>query len=326
MHHGRFHLGLFLLIILPACTDRRPKLFSNQISKPPESAVSLVATVQFDQKPTSALQMVVTGSSLFLTGRPFGFARWDVGSDPESPRLTFAASDNIETFSPYPKFGFWTPDSFAQGALDLYGKSALMSGAAGLSVVDISETHTPVEKARFPAEKIDGVSVTRDSAFVYSAIAHHPTLSVIYGFAEQDVVYTLAAGNPIRILEKAAYADSSVCCAMGASVAGNRVLLAMRQSLWVFDLQPDGRLGASSELDSLQAVNVVTTASHIYVQHEPTVARSSGAGNPAGIYVFDAEGSPVGYLPIQPIRFAVYQDEYIYANLSNTEISIFKIR
>lgn len=320
---------IFILIgfVCIGCTDRRRKFLPQEFSTPQAAPITRVAQVQFDGSPTQVLQMSLVDNSLYLTGRPFGFSRWDVGSDPENPRLIFAASDDIERFSPYPEFGFWTPDSFAQGALDVIGKRAFMSGAAGLSIVDTSQTHSPVEMARFPSQKVEGVQVTRDPDFVYSAVTHHPTLPIAYGFAEQDFVYTLSVeATGVRIMEKAAYSNASVCCAMGAAMMGARTLVAMRGSLWVFELLSDGRLGEPTEFQSLQAINVVATPGFIYVQHEPTYGQASGVAHPKGIYVFDADGNPSAFLPVSPIRFAVYQDRYIYANEDNSQISIYRIR
>lgn len=325
------HPGVFVILalfVLVSCTDRRqPKFSPNQFPQSPEPTIDLVAEVQFMAKTTEVLQMAVEGNSLYVTGRPFGFSRWEIGTNPEEPKIIFAASNAIEAFSPYPKFGFWTPDNFAQGGLNILGTSAFMSGAAGMSVIDIAETHAPIEVARFPSEKIDGVQVTRDPNFVYSAMVHHPSLPLIYGFKESDHVYTLAiSSQAVSIREKAAYGPTGACCAMGAAVSQTSVLVAMRGSLWTFELGADGRLGTATQIDDLQAVNVVTSANYIYVQHAPAARSAGGVVNPAGIYVFDQAGQPVTFLPISPIRFAVFQDTYVFANMENSKVSIFAIR
>jgi hypothetical protein len=314
--------------LLCACTDRRPKTdFPNSVHVTPPEQILPVAEVQFEGQSTEAQQMVVRGGSLFLTGRPFGFSRWDVGANAESPRLTFAASDQITTFSPYPKFGFWTPDAFGQGGLEILGSTALMSGAAGLSIVDISQTHTPVEVGRHPEEKKDNVQVTSHPDFIYSAIVSHPSLPIFYGFRQEDYVVTsrLEGGKSAVPIEKAAYGSSNVCCVAGAGVFANRVLVAMQGSLWVFNFLQDGRLSTPSEFDELSAVNVVAGAEYVYVQHTPTNARPNAVNHPGGIYVFDAGGNNVAFLPITPLRFAVYNDQYLYANEDNTRIRIYKM-
>lgn len=320
--------AVLIFILINGCTDRRrPKFSPQQFPENPESALDLVADVQFLGKDTQVLQMTIQGSSLYLTGRPFGFSRWDIGSSPEDPKIIFAASNSIDAFSPFPKFGFWTPDNFAQGALAVSGKTGLMSGAAGVSQIDLAEGQNPVEVARFPAEKIDGVQVTRDPNFVYGAMVAHPNLPLVYGFKEQDHVYTLSvAALGLTIREKAAYGPQGVCCAMGAAILGSNVLVAMRGNLWTFDLGADGRLGSGSQIDELQAVNVVTTSNYIYVQHEAGSLRSSEAQSPSGIYVFDSQGQPVTFLPVSPRRFAVFQDTYLYANMDDARVSIFAIR
>ncbi|MBI3296017.1 MAG: hypothetical protein HYZ71_14925 [Deltaproteobacteria bacterium] len=323
----KLQLVILALLALPACTDRRPKFLAGQFGLTPPSPISLISTAQFENKATEAMQMEIVGDSLFMTGRPFGVARLDIGADPTNPTLTFAASNQIEAFSPYPQFGFWTPDNFAQGALDVWGKMALMSGAAGVSMVDISQTHTPVEIGRYPSAKVNDVQVTRDPAYVYAALVHHPTLPVAYGFSDQDFIYTLSLNQSgLSVVQKDAYGPQNVCCAMGAAVAGSHVVLAMKASLWTFDLDNGGQLQNPNRIDAIQAVNVVSTGRFIYIQHRPSGANAAGPVNPAGIYVFDMNGTQVSYFPITPVRFAVYNDQYIYANMDNVQVSVYGIR
>src|SRR5262245_2327621 len=90
-------LVLLTLTVAWGCTDkRRPPPRQNVYIQPlPPQTIISRADVQFQNQTTEALQMTTKGGSLYLTGRPFGFSRWDISSNPESPQVIFAVSDEI---------------------------------------------------------------------------------------------------------------------------------------------------------------------------------------------------------------------------------------
>lgn len=326
-------IGLFLLAgLLLSCTERRqnPPVEPVIIQHKQAEVLEAVADVQFDGGDTQVLQMFVKSNSLYLTGFPFGFSRWDIGADAEAPQLTFAASDQLDTFSPYPPLGKWIVDWYASGALTTVGPYALMSGTNGTSIVDMSQTGSPVETYRYPMPPEDSEDILRDEAFVYKAMAVHPTLPYVYGFREQDYVYTLKmSGSRLKLLKKDSYGPqgSGMCCVRGAAVLGDRLYVAFRSRLWVFPLSSGGGLSAPQEIGKFQAYNVASTGNFVYVQHEPTGAPAPGASQPAGIYVFDAAGNQVNYFNLRPNKFTVASDDrHLFANLDNRKIRIFRIR
>jgi hypothetical protein len=91
--------------------------------------------------------MLVKGSSLILSGKPFGFSLWDIGTNPLSPRMLYAYSDNIGAFS---SMGGWTPDYYAGGAMGILGPYVLTSGAAGASLIDTTDKGAARELFRYP--------------------------------------------------------------------------------------------------------------------------------------------------------------------------------
>lgn len=310
--------------MLPGCTDRRaPKITPREVQYAPQQILQNVAEVQFQESDTITLNMVTSGGSIYLTGRPFGFAKWDVSADPENPHLTFSASDRIDQFSPDPPFGGWVVDYFASGAIGLFQNFAFTSGTAGLSVIDMRNSNFPVEVERYPRG-----DNAQDIAYVYKAIVRHPTRPLLYGFSEQDYLYTLdvSAAPQARLLTKGAYSNAGpVCCVHGATVMNDKVYVAMRSRLRVFSFAADGSLAFVSDSTLLNPVNVVSTSRFLYVQHSPV-----GSGynrKPAGIYVFTPAGEQVAYLPVNPLVFAVSpQDSHLYTNEDDVTVQIYRIR
>lgn len=312
-----------------ACTDGRPgreqeQLFTNAV--PPPTTLIAAADVKFGGKATDALQMTIKGNSLFLTGRPFGFSRWEVGASPETPNLTFAASDQIDQFSP---MGKWVVDWYSSGALAIVGQIAFLSGTVGTSVINMTETSKPREVQRYPALDPNSDQVPSDEAFVYTAMVPHPTKPLLYGFRRQDFVYTVdLSQGKMNLQARDAYGapGESVCCVLGATAFRNRVYVAFRDRLIFFDIQADGRLSNPKESLELAAVNVQATANYLYVQHEPTGAGTSP--HPSGIYVFDTNGENVAFFKAgNPRRFAVSSDDsHFYANVDGQSVKIFRIQ
>lgn len=315
-------------LALTACTDKRVKAPTRRENTyvPGVSGPQEVADVTFKGQQTSVLSMTVQGNSLFLTGYPFGFSRWDIGAEPENPQLLGAASDRIDMFSPDPPFGGWTVNYFGMGGLAVMGSFAYSSGLAGMSVINIGQSAFPVEAERYPRPTAQG-DQPQDVAFVYETIVPHPGgQPILYGFSKSDRVYTLAvSGQNAQVVSHMPYSSSgSVCCATGAAAFGGRIFVAMRSFLW--SLTPSGNtLQSTATITQLNPVNVVSTTRFMYVHHRPTSGGFSGLQ--AGIYVYDRAGQNVNFLPMDPLTFAVHpNDTHIYANMDDLSVRIFRVQ
>jgi hypothetical protein len=321
--------ALIALVSLVRCTDGRPSRKQVEMltqAAPPATALESVTLSQ--PFGGNALQMAVSGSSLFLAGRVYGFSRWEIGSSPENPVKTFAASEQLDTFSP---MGRWVVDWYAAGALSIWGQTAFLSGNVGASVVSMTETTRPREIQRYPAIPANSDTVPSDEAFVYAATVTHPTLPILYGFRRQDYLYTvdLSAGT-MRLKSRDAYGSPGevVCCAMGATIFQNKMYVAFRDRLLIYDMDNAGALVNGQEVPQLQASNVVSTGRYLYVQHQPTSTAAGTTQYAAGIYVFDSSGRNVAFFAAgNPRRFAVSPtDQHFYANLDGVSVKIFRIR
>jgi hypothetical protein len=321
--------ALIAVFSLVRCTDGRPSRRQVELlTQAPPPATSLEAVPLAEPFGGNAFQMAVSGSSLFLAGRVFGFSRWEIGATPESPIKTFAASDQIDQFSPT---GKWVVDWYAAGALAIWGQSAFLSGSVGSSAVSMAETARPKEVARYPKLDPNSDVVPSDEAFVYSALVPHPTLPVVYGFRKQDFLYTInVSGGTMKLSSRDAYGGPGevVCCAMGASIFQNKMYVAFRDRLLIYDINGAGTLGNGQEVPQLQATNVVSTPRYLYVQHQPVSNVAGASPYPAGIYVFDSQGRNVAFFAGgNPRRFAVSStDSHFYANLDGVSVRIFRIR
>jgi hypothetical protein len=323
---------LLLLAVLAACTDGRvPKAAPIQIqtyAPPPRTNAEAVQEIRFNGADVQISQMLIKTNTLFMTGKPFGLLRADIGSNQEIPSKTFAASDTItETFP----FGKWVFDWYASGALAALGQYVFTSGIVGTSLFNVSETNAPREVRRYPRENEnpDAVDVVQDEAFTYKAMVAHPKLPIVYGFREQDFVYTLKvnAGPTLSLVGKDAYSDvgSTKCCVRGATIWQNKVFVAFRGSLVWFDLLPSGRLEAGSEIKFLQAEAVASSKDYLFVYHNPGNANPQGTQYARGIYVFGKDGNAIALLNTEaPIVMAATND-YVYLNSDNTHLKVYKI-
>jgi hypothetical protein len=268
--------------------------------------------------------MVVSGPTLFLVGRPFGFSLWDVGTNPLSPRMQYAYSDNIRAFSP---MGGWTPDNYASGAIGVRGNYVLTSGAAGASLIDTTDKSAARELFRYPPRQGNEISVPMDPYFVYRAIIPHPTQPYFYGFREQDFAFALSvdsSGLQIQGDRSIRYQtrSSGTCCALGGTTYQGNIFIAFRSALRQFAFRSDGGIVEVSENTSLNAVNVASSNDYLFVQHEAIPGNSF----PSGIHVIDNSGNSVAFLPMSPIKFTVSADsQFLYANLDNDSITIFRL-
>ena len=329
MKHHVTQLGISLLLLtlgISACTDRHiaPVRAPSLLQQLPPQRLLAVNDIQFNNQPTTVLQMLVQDSSLYLTGRPFGFSKWDIGVDAENPHLTFAASTQIDRF-----FGKWVVDWFPSGALAVVGPYAIMSGTVGASIVDLSETGRPKEVRRYPDYQPQNDEVVSDAAYVWSALVSHPFLPVLYAFRQQDAVLTfLINGTQLKPVLKNSYSATggSECCANGATVFGDKVFVAFRSKLVFFDMASSGQLENPKAFLALHAVNVASTPEHLYVQHEPSAGTFESTQYPRGIYVFDKSGNNVAFLDESPLAFAVSSDDrHLYGNMDDQSIRTFRI-
>lgn len=327
-HRRAAFVGLTLLLTaFTACTDKRPReiIEEPQVIPTPLPIIQFIRGYQIDSKITEVQKMTVSNGSLYLTGKPFAFSRWNLTADPESPTVVFAASDNINNeFAPPERFGPWTPDLYASGALAVDGTRAYMSGTAGMSVVDFSDTHHPIEVSRYPAWQND--EPTSDGRFVYKAIMKQPEKNRIFGFRQQDLIYALStAGFPnLSLLGNVSYPGGQACCASSVARFANKVWLALGTSMQVYDFTSSGGLRYLGAVTNLNVVNVYATSRYLYLHHRPT--SSSGSAYPTGIYVFDQSLGYVTSLPIDPFEFAVHdQDTNVYVNENDQEVGIYRI-
>lgn len=336
---GFIYLGLLMLSLL-GCTDgRRIEPVQDVVTPPPVdtqgigTSVLKVQRVLFDGGTTRVLAMQRQGNSLYLTGYPFAFMRWDISANAEDPTITFAAKDNITNFAQINKFGPWQVDWYGSGALTLFGSVAYLSGTVGTTVVDISETHVPIVTQKIPVENEDPnlTSPVQDEAFTYKAMVAHPTQPLIYGFRQQDFVYTLqvGAGGSLSLVDKAAYsATGTKCCVKAAAILGNKMYVAFRSSLVSFDVQSNGALTNPVEFNQYQAEYLAVSDNYLYVSHVASNAHPQGL-RPSGIYVFDKTGANVALLTMGseiPKQFAVSQnDTHLYANIDDVQVFIYRI-
>lgn len=320
------------MLLLAACTDGRiPKADAVRMSyvePPPRTNVSAVQEIRFNGKDIEVSQITIKGNSLFMTGRPFGMMRADIGANAELPQKTFAVSDTIDTTFP---FGKWVFDWYASGALGVLGQFVFTSGVAGTSVFNVAETNAPVEVRRYPRENENPNSetVVQDEAFTYRAIVAHPSLPVLYGFREQDFVYTLklSGGPQLQLVGKDAYQDvgNTKCCVRGATLWQNKVFVAFKGSLVWFDLLPSGRLEAGTEIKALQAEAVASSPDYLFVYHNPGNANPAGTNFTRGIYVFNKNGDAVALLNTDAPLVMAATNDYLYVNSDNTHITVYKI-
>ncbi len=321
---------LSLSLLLISCTDSRTVKSgsASNLTRSGISGLTKVSEVRFNEKDFDAFQINSNGNNLYLSGTQIAFSKWEIRADAELPRIVFAAHDNIGT-TDFTTFGAWTPANLASGALSVIGSWAYLSGAAGLSVVDMGDTSRPVERARYPQST--GTDINRDPNFVYKALVAHPTLPVLYGFREQDYVYTLNAnGQNVSIAKQSPYtaAGQNTCCVMGAAVFQNKLYVAFTQSLWIYSFGANGELTGLVVNDQIKPVGISATTDTLYIYHQPAKSSSiSKSIGPAGIYAFDAGQNLIGFVGgVQPYSFAVSQDNsHLYANIDQRAVTIYQI-
>jgi hypothetical protein len=327
------HLGLSILFVLAGCNDARVVDPATNLQDLPGRAVagSLIPKIKirFDQKQTITQQMFINGASMYLSGRPFGFSSWDIGSNPLSPRLQFAFSDNIESFAaPGNVSPSWNTDYYASQAMGAIGRYVLTSGLAGASLLDTGVSNQVVELARHPIRTGNDNQVPADPNYIYKAIISDPNQGYFYGFTEQNGYVPLKLqSNDVVMQTQAPVAYSAngqkgTCCVLGGATFQNNIFIAFRSSLRQFAFAGNGNLRQVSVFNDLDATNIVASNNFLFIQHQAI----PGNGYPSGIYVIDGQGNSVVFLPINPISFAVSPDNnYLYANLDNDSITVYQI-
>lgn len=322
-----------VLTVNSGCTDKRQKPVTHRsVDNSQYTNVGEIGDIIWrDQTGTeydlTAVSMTMRGSMLYVTGYPFGFATWDVGAEPENPRLLGYAARDLQNFSPDPPFGGWTVNYFGLGGILSLGNLVYSSGQAGLSVINVSSVVAPQEVERFPRPDSRGEQA-QDIAYMYKAMVANPqNASIVYGFSETDKVYTLGvSGNRLNIMGANAYSNSgNVCCVMGATSFAGNIFVAMRSYLWRLGVSGSSLQSMGTVGSGINPVNVVSTSRFLYVQHNPVAG--SGSSMSPGIYVFDRNGQSVNYLPITPVNFVVHpNDTHVYANLDDLSVKIYRIQ
>ncbi|NQW45115.1 MAG: hypothetical protein HQ462_06905 [Deltaproteobacteria bacterium] len=325
MQHRFFMVTVSLCLFISGCNDARtleriPLLFGD--SSDGSTGLIKRVTIRFDKKETSAQQMLIRGASMYLSGRPFGFSNWDVGSNPLAPRIQFAFSDNIQSFSPW---GGWTPDYYASGAMGSLGPYVLTSGVAGASLIDMSNPSQAREVDRYPRRELSDLQVPQDPNFIYKAIITHPTENYFYGFREQDFVAKLRlTSNLVSIETKQNYTPNGqkgTCCVLGGATFINQAFIAFRSSLRQYSFSSNGELSPGPINNEVNPTNVVSTNDYLFVQHQAIPGNTLASG----VYIVTKQNTSI-YLPILPIAFAVSQDSrYLYANLDNDSVSVYEL-
>lgn len=332
-----FRGTLFILFLagLSACTDKREpeKKLPVRVQRAPKEILETVGDIRITKGATTAnitvFQMLQKNGSIYVTGTadnnvPLGFARWDISSDPESPTPLFNIGENYTDFD---KIGRWRPDWYGSGAIGILGNYAVMSGVVGSSFISLAQPTSPVELKRYPMIDPAKPETPQDPEFVYRGIAMHPTQPLMYGLKESDhIVVSSISASGVTKIRQVPYGAGSVCCVQGATVFGNQMFVGMRGMLRAYDLAPNGDLSLPIDIHGLQAVNVASTADLLYIQHNPSFGNAGGTDKAAGIYVFDRNGDSIAFLPVEPIRFVVSDDNtHLYANMDDTSVRIFRI-
>ena len=327
------HLGLSILFVLAGCNDARVVDPATNLQDLPGRAVagSLIPKIKirFDQKQTITQQMFINGASMYLSGRPFGFSSWDIGSNPLSPRLQFAFSDNIESFAaPGNVSPSWNTDYYASQAMGAIGRYVLTSGLAGASLLDTGVSNQVVELARHPIRTGNDNQVPADPNYIYKAIISDPNQGYFYGFTEQNGYVPLKLqSNDVVMQTQAPVAYSAngkkgTCCVLGGATFQNNIFIAFRSSIRQFAFAGNGTLREVSVFNDLDASNIVASGNFLFIQHQAI----PGNTLTSGIYIINAQGNSVGYLAKNPVAFAVSPDSnYLYANEDNDSITVYQI-
>ncbi len=326
----RFLLVAAATLLLSACNDGRiakaQPLKLKQVFQNNSPTLSKVASVQFENGETTVDSIVREGNTLYMVGRPFGFSGWAI-DQPDTPTLTFDIKAQLTTFAiKLP----WVYDWYASGAVGIMGSTAFLSGTAGVSVVNLTQSQAPKEIFRKPPLDASG-NPQRDFAYTYRAVVPHPSGGMYYGFSQQESVYTVAIRqNDLQVISRASYSpNGNVCCVRSATLFANTIYVAFGTRMAWFAPTANGGLVDPGELNELQVAGVARSETHLIAYHNPSSAYASGQVNPRGFYYFDSTGQLEHYVPtnLVPKIFATdATGRYIYVQTAGgTEIEIHRV-
>ncbi len=323
-------VGLFCL---GGCTDKRTPPPVIRPPQPealgPSQMLIPVVDLRYDEKITQVYQMSVQDNALHLTGKPFGYMKWDIASNPENPNKYFAVSEHIDHL-----FGQFIVDNLVRGALGVIGTLTVMSGDVGATVINTGQTRLPQEVFRYPAFDPNSTVPNQDFHFVWNAVVSHPqSPTTIFAFNPQDYYLrgTVSSGGLQMNIQQPVYyrgPGQTDCCVRRTTVFGDKLFVAWTSKLVFYSFNPDGSLSQPTTYAGLQAVNVASTGDRLYIQHQNNFSNPGSMNYPDGIYVFDRSGIQVGFLQpdLPPKVFAVSPDNlHMYANFDDTAVRVYRI-
>ncbi len=328
-------LSILSVGLLTGCNDRRAK------GEPAQHdttipAIETVAFFQHNAQQTVAYQMVMSGGSLYLTGTPFAFTRWDFSGNPESPQKIFAASDMLLNPAQPDLFadsdlGPWTPQAYGFHGLAVKGKYAYMSGNIGMSVIDMNSPSRPKEIARYQGWDDQNDLPIADDRYIFSALLPHPSQSRLWAFHLLESFYDLNIATPSRLShyssETAYPSEGQGCCVRRAAQTSSYAFVAYGTKLIVYK-KSGGKLvfssAATEAMSRYEAQAIYATSRYLYVHHQPTT--TGGSQMARGVYVLTHGGAYRAFLPIFPLVFAVNEnDTHVYVNDDNQRVRALRI-
>lgn len=336
------------LVVTSACTDDRTQPappIREKIQTEIRSSMQFVGDVTFGNKAMNVMSIQASFGSFYVTGSDFGFAKFDVSSDPTRPQLIFAARNNLQAFV---GDGTFNLDNDASGAVGVWenpssdSRFALLSGRAGTVAVNMS-TNTPRIVLRRPPPTAKG-EPNQDYAYVYRGIIAHPAKPVFLGWTPDTYLYTLS-GSDLSLQSRSSYGNGTVCCVRNVVAWNGYMVAAFGPNLVLVPFCGDdddsgadetpcrsgAAFGRATVFRSLQAQYVAATQRYLYVYHEPSDGYPEGLKYRRGIYIFDAQTGDnvdVVALPagVRPRLMAVTpQDTHVYFNNDGQKLDIYRL-
>jgi hypothetical protein len=327
--HLVWAIGFTGIVFIGACTDRPQVNELNGIgSQLGNGALTKIAEIQYQGNDMQTSTMYQANGNLYLVGTPYVYMGMNISSSPENPTFLFAAAAMTDSFDP---LGGFLADNFGSYSQTVFQQYGLLSGMAGVSVINLSNTSSPQEVERVPG--IDSGGQNNAPAYVFKAMVNDPSLPIVYGFNQTSGAYQINMQTTSQqvpaMLETNFFPYSqsgAVCCVYSAALFQNDIYVGFQNQMWVYPVAQGGGLGTPKVNSQLQATNVQATAHAVYVQHQSTTASLGGSISP-GIYVFEANGQVAGFLPVSPLLFAVDPtDTYLYTvEQDNSHVNIYSI-
>jgi hypothetical protein len=309
-----------VMTLLGACTRKTSKdaTLGNLVLNNDATNLTHISDIQFRGNAMTTLKMSLAGDNLYVSGRPFLLMSIYM-RDPQDPYLINAAANNIDTFSPDPPFGGWVADWYAGTAMNIVKGYLVTSGAYGASVINPTQF---VEVERKPRPAANG-SINSDIAFMWRGMAVTAPNRLL-GFSQTDYIYTVDTSNmpAMNVIAKRPYSSQgNVCCVEGVAQFGNKIFVAMRSLLLIYDIDANGDVTNPVVFNGLKPVGIAATQKYLYIQ-----SYSATQSPQNGVYVFDQTGKGVGFVGVPDgAAFApTPTDEYILIGQSD-RISVNKI-